>query len=124
MNRFQLLHKKTLSRQAPGFSILLSRDNGYASFYIVKVRKTKGAFQIITILKINPMIWNNAEVNDKLHEYFEVRNGKLLVTIPGLNRLLMDPRCPSAKQSNMVEYMQLIKKQLELRLGNSQRKNS
>ncbi len=51
------------------------------------------------------MKWNNEEVNDKIHEYFEVRNGKLLVSLPGLNRLLLDPRCPDAKQSNMVEYM-------------------
>ena len=55
------------------------------------------------------MIWNNAEVNDKIHEYFEVRNGKLLVTMLGLNRLLLDPRCPSAKQSNMVEYLLKVK---------------
>lgn len=63
------------------------------------------------------MKWDNGEVNDKIHEYFEVRNGKLQVTLPGLNRLLMDPRCPDGKKSNMIEYMQMIKRQMDERLG-------
>ncbi len=55
---------------------------------------------------------DSGQENDKIHQYFEVRNGKLLVTLPGLNRLLLDPRCPDAKQSNMIEYMELIKRKL------------
>ncbi len=58
------------------------------------------------------MDWSNTEVNDKMHEYFEVRNEKILVSLPGLNRLLFDPRCPYSKQPNLVKYLLKVQKQL------------
>jgi hypothetical protein len=59
--------------------------------------------------------WNDAEVTDKMHEYFKVQNGKILVTLPGLNRLLMDPKCPEPQRSNLIEYLVKIRKDMELR---------
>lgn len=59
--------------------------------------------------------WNDAEVTDKMHEYFQVKNGKVLISLPGLNRILMDPKCPEPHRSNLIEYLVKIRKDMEQR---------
>lgn len=49
--------------------------------------------------------WNNGEVVDVLPEFFKVKNRKVQITLPVLNRLLMDPRCPEPQRSNLIEYL-------------------
>ncbi len=57
--------------------------------------------------------WDNGEVNEKFHKMFKIQNGKVLITLPGLNRLLLDPKCPDPQRSNLVEYLLKMKHQLE-----------
>ena len=59
------------------------------------------------------MKWTDQELLEKFETYSENVNGKFRFSLPDLNKVLLDPRCPDPQQSNIAEYLINIKQKID-----------
>jgi hypothetical protein len=49
------------------------------------------------------MKYTDEEIQEKIFEYSQKRNGKIWISVEGIDLILLDTRCPMTSKSNMVE---------------------
>lgn len=59
------------------------------------------------------MKWTDQELLEQFEKCSENVEGKFRLSLPGLNKLLRDPKCPDTRSSNIAEYLSTIKQKIE-----------